>query len=178
VRQNLQEYAEEKGFHSQTIERWLRLSEADQQALFELAQLLKLGENHFRDFLDWLEEISLRDGVTPAAIVKGEVFSRLLSDPRLGRSDRLKSAKEELRRLRFPRLSRIEKEIEEKIRELKLKPHIRVTIPPGLEGGTLTVRIEAASCEELKRSVAELADALEKKEMEEIFLFLRGEAEG
>jgi hypothetical protein len=53
-----------------------------------------------------------------------------------------------------------------------------MTVPPSLEGGSLAVQIKAASHEELKHSVQELAGALEKKEMEEIFLFLRGEAEG
>ncbi len=136
-----------------------------------------MGENHFRDFLDWLEEIALRDGVSLCEILKMESFVRILSDPRLGRSDRLKRVKEELRRLRFPRLSQIEEEIQRKIRALKLGPQIQMTVPSGLEGGVLTVHVKAASYEELKRSVKELAVALEKKEMEEIFLFLRGEAE-
>ena len=125
-----------------------------------------------------MEEIALRDGVGLCEVLKGELFVNTLSDPRLGRNDKLKRVKEELRRLRFPRLSRIEDEIQRKIRKLKLGPRIRMTVPPSLEGGALAVQIKAASHEELKHSVQELAGALEKKEMEEIFLFLRGEAEG
>jgi hypothetical protein len=176
--QTIQDYGKERGFHDQTLGRWLRLSPSDRDALLELAQRLRIGENHFRDLLDWLEEIALRDGVGLCEVLKGELFVNTLSDPRLGRNDKLKRVKEELRRLRFPRLSRIEDEIQGKIRKLKLGPRIRMTVPPSLEGGALAVQIKAASHEELKHSVQELAGALEKKEMEEIFLFLRGEAEG
>jgi hypothetical protein len=174
--QTILDYAREKGLHKRTLERWLQLSDADQQALFELAQTLKLGENHFRDFLDWLEEIALRDGVGLCEVLKGESFVNTLSDPRLGRNDKLKRVKEELRRLRFPRLSRIEDEIQRKIRKLKLGPRIRMTVPPSLEGGVLTVQVRATSYEELKRSVVELGQALESESVNEIFALLRGEA--
>src|SRR5574341_1354013 len=113
-------YAKEKGFRQQTLERWLGLSEPDREALLELARGLKLGESHFRDFLDWLEEIALRDGKNFREILQGEPVARIMSAPRLGRSDKLKRAKEEVRRLRFPRLAHIQDEIQKRIRELKL----------------------------------------------------------
>jgi hypothetical protein len=141
-----------------------------------LAQELKTGENHFRDFLDWLEEISLRDRATISAILRLESIAQISSDPRLGRSDKLKRIKEELRRLRFPRLSRVEEEIQKRIREMKLRSEIRVTVPPGLEGGGLTVQLKARRYEDLEAWVKEISEALKKKEMKEIFTFL-GEGE-
>lgn len=133
-----------------------------------------MGENHFRDFLEWLEEISLRDGLRPSDVVRGESFLRISSDPRLGRNDKLKRIKEELRRLRFPRLSQLEAEIRKRIRALGLKPGIQVIIPPALEGGSLTVQVRAASREELKRLAEEFARALESETMKEIFALLGG----
>lgn len=135
-----------------------------------------MGENHFRDFLDWLEEISLRDGVSLCEILKGDSLLRISSDPRLSRNDKLKHMKEELRRLRFPRLSQIEGEIQKRIREIKLRAQIQISLPPGLEGGVLTVQVRATSYEELKRSVVELGQALERETMKDIFDLLRGEA--
>lgn len=170
-------YGKERGFHEQTLGRWLRLSPGDRDALLELAQGLRIGENHFRDLLDWLEEIALRDGVSLGEVLKRETFSRLLSDPRLGRSDKLKCVKEELRRLRFPRLSEIEKGIERKIRGLKLKPQIQMSVLPGLEGGALTVQIRATGYDEFRRLVKELGETLEKNSMREIFVLLSGKGE-
>ena len=140
-----------------------------------MVQELKMGENHFRDILDWAEEISLRDGVSPCGVLRRESIARISSDPRLGRSDKLKRIKEEVRRLRFPRLSRMEKEIQKRIRGMKLRPEIRMTIPPGLEGGSLTVQLKATRYEDLKAWVGELSESLDREEMKEIFIFLRGE---
>lgn len=168
------EYGKGKGFHQQTLDRWLKWDEGGREALFDLAVALKLGENHLRDFMDWLEEISLRDGVTIPEILSGEPILRISSDPRLGRSDKLKRIKDQVRRLRFPRLSQIQDEIEEKIQALKLHPQIEVSVPPGLEGDTLRVGIEASSHEELKLLVGKLAEAVEKRTVGEIFDLLMG----
>ena len=121
IDQQIQTYCQSKGFHSQTQERWLALSEADRESLALLAQELKPGENHFKEILDWVEEVALRDGAGLAALIR-ERLSRIASDPRLGRNDKLKRVKEELWRLRFPRLAHIETEIHGRIREMKLGP--------------------------------------------------------
>ncbi|MBI4487538.1 MAG: hypothetical protein HY694_00510 [Deltaproteobacteria bacterium] len=173
--QTILAYGREKGFHQQTLERWLKLAEPDQEALLGLAQDLRIGENHLRDLLDWLEEIAVRDGVSLCKVLGGESLSRISTDPRLSRNDKLKRIKEELRRLRFPRLTQIEGEIQKRIRDMKLKPQIQISVPSGLEGGVLTVQVRATSYEELKRSVTELGQALESESVKEIFALLRGE---
>jgi hypothetical protein len=140
-----------------------------------MVEALKVGENHFKDLLDWLEEISLRDGMAVAEILKRDEVARIASDPRLGRNDKLKRLKEELHRLRFPRLARIEEEINRRLRDMKLKPPRLLTVPAGLEGGAVTVQMKASSHEELKRLAAELARVVDEKDMQEIFALLRGE---
>lgn len=140
----------------------------------DLALELQIGENHLRDFQDWLEEISLRDGISLCEILQRESVSRISSDPRLGRNDKVKKIKEEVRRLRFPRLAHIEREIRQRIRELKLGPKMQITFPPDLEGGELTVQMKAGSHAELKRLVGELEEAVEKKALKEIFALLAG----
>ena len=172
------DYARAQGFHEQTVRRLASLAEKDQQILMDMVIALKIGQNHIRDLLDWLDEIVLRDGGSVATILARAPFSEILTDPRLGRNDKLKRVKEELRRLRFPRLSQIEREITSRIRALKLGPQIQVASPPGLEGGYLTVQLKAASREELKALVAGLAQAVEKPEIDEIFELLGGRKPG
>ena len=173
--QQILAYSKTRGFHHNTVERWLGLSGPDREALMTLAQGLDVGQNHLRDLLEWLEEIQLRDGVSFAEILSREELSRIMSDPRLGRNDKLKRLKDELRRLRFPRMARIEKEIHQRIREMKLKPQINVTVPPGLEGGVVTLTVKASSHDELKRLFGEVAQVVEGEGMKEVFLLLRGE---
>jgi hypothetical protein len=175
VDQQIQTYCQLKGFHPQTRERWLGFSEADREALLGLAQELKAGENHFKDFLDWFEEIALRDGVSVAQILSREEFARVTSDPRLGRNDKLKRLKDELWRLRFPRLARIGEEIHRRILEMKLDPRLQLIVPNGLEGGSVTIKIQATSFDELKRLAAAAARAAEGGAMKEIFALLQEE---
>jgi hypothetical protein len=177
MEQEIQAYCRGKGFHPQTEARWLGLKDSDRSALFALIQQVKAGENHLKDLLDWLEEISLRDGIGIAAQVKN--LSAIVDDPRLGRNDKLKRLKDELRRLRFPRLARLEDDIERRIRELKLAPGISLRVPQGLEGGSVAITIQAGSRDEIRRLADETVVAIESEPMKEIFTLLHGDtAEG
>ena len=172
--QEIREYSTAKGFHPQTLERWLSWQADDAGALAGLAFALKISENHLRDLMDWLEEISLRDRQSIHAILTSKAIDDSATDPRLGRADRLKRIKEQIRRLRFPRLAEAEDTIRAKIQELKLHPEIRVSVPPGLEGGQLRVEFAAASHAELKQLATKLTEAMDKASMPEIFNLLAG----
>ena len=140
-----------------------------------LVLALKVSENHLRDLMDWLEEISLRDGQSIHAILTSKAIDDSATDPRLGRADRLKRIKEQIRRLRFPRLAETEDSIRAKIQELKLHPEIRMTVPPGLEGGQLRVEFSAANHAELKQLARKFTEATDKTSMPEIFDLLAGQ---
>lgn len=170
----IRDYAQGKSFHPQTLERWLSWAEADRYALAEIAFALKMSENHLRDAMDWLEEIALRDQSTIQDVLASKAITEIHTDPRLGRADKVKRIKDQLRRLRFPRLAETEDAIHKKIHALKLYPEIRMSVSPGLEGGRLQVEICAASQEELRRASKKLSDASENELTAEIFALLSG----
>jgi hypothetical protein len=124
--------------------------------------------------MDWLEEIALRDQVKIDQILATEVISDVSTDPRLGRADKVKRIKECLRRLRFPRLAQTEDEIRNRIKSLKLHPEIRVSVPPGLEGGRLHVEFTATSATELLTIAGKLRAAAATSLAPEIFDLLAG----
>lgn len=150
-------------------------SEKDKAALSGLADLLKPSENHLRDMMDWLEEIALRDRVEISAILSAKTIEDFKTDPRLGRADRLKQVKEQIRRLRYPRLAATEDEIRKRIQSLKLHPEIRLSVPAGLEGGRLQVEFAATSAAELRELVKKLDKAAAAPEATEIFALLAGQ---
>jgi hypothetical protein len=174
--QTIQEYALSKGIHPQIKERWLRWKQNDGAALLEVALTLKAGENHLRDLMDWLEEIALRDGIAIGEILQSKTISDLRTDPRLGRADRLKRVKNQIRRIRFPRLSQIEDSIQSKIRQLKLPPAVRLAVPAGLEGGDLQIEFSAGSPGEFKSILRQLGAAAESESLAEIYVLLNGAA--
>src|SRR5918994_1389359 len=156
--ERIREYASDKGLHPKTLTRWLEWEPPDRDALFDFAMALKVGENHLRDLMDWLEEIALRDQSNVYEILRQKTIADIQSDPRLGRADKLKRIKEQIRRLRLPRLTEMEDSIRTRIQELKLPPAVRVAAPPGLEGGYLHVEFAASSTEELEKITARLSE--------------------
>ena len=124
--------------------------------------------------MDWLEEIALRDQSEIQALLGGKVIKEIESNPRLGRADKLKRIKEQIRRARFPRLTQAEDSIRARIQDLKLHPDIKVTVPPGLEGGSLRVEFSATNREQLKNQVAKLAEAANSDALGEVFGLLAG----
>lgn len=170
----IRQYAENKGFHPQTLVRWLGWGPAARSALFRLAVDLKVGENHLRDLMDWLEEIALRERLMIDEILASKPIVDCASDPRLGRADKLKRIKEAIRRRRFPRLAQTEDAIRTRIHELKLHPEIRLSVPLGLEGGRLQAELSASSHDEFKRLVTKLGEAVTDNRVQEIFAFLAG----
>ncbi|MGH7793848.1 MAG: hypothetical protein ACREQ2_02940 [Candidatus Binatia bacterium] len=171
----IRDYAQAKGFHRQTLERWLGWAAADRDALKEIAVGLKISENHVREMMDWLEEISSRDqSKIHDILAKQEIFS-IKTNPRLGRADKLKRIKEQLRRWRLPRLAGIEDAIRHNIQALKLPAEIRLSVPPGLEGGRLQAEISAGSLAEFQQLASRLSDAAATNWVAEIFQRLSGE---
>src|SRR5258707_13030906 len=124
---DIRAYAQERGFHRQTLERWLGWEPKDRAALQDLAISLKASENHLRDMMDWLEEIGLRDHVGIGDILAAKNIEELKTDPRFGRAERLKKGKEQLRRLRIPRLCATEGKNRQGVKSLKLHPQIGLT---------------------------------------------------
>ena len=152
----------------------MRWGQSDREALCQLAVRLKIGENHLRDLMDWLEEIALRDQSEIQSLLGGKVIKEIESDPRLGRADKLKRIKEQIRRARFPRLTQAEDSIRARIQDLKLHPDIKVTVPPGLEGGSLQVEFSASNPKQLKNQIARLAEAASSDSLAEVFGILAG----
>ena len=148
---------------------------ADREALATLALSHKISENHLREMMDWLEEISLRDGKSIQDILAEKAIHDASTDPRLGRADRLKRIKEQLRRRRYPRLAQTEDLIRTHINALKLHPEIHLSVMPGLEGG-LKIEFEPANIADLRAAVAKLSKAMSLRPVAAIFELLSGDS--
>ena len=98
----------------------------------------------------------------------------IATHPRLGRADKLKRIKEQLRRWRFPRLAAMEDSLAEHIRALRLPPGIRLSAPAGLEGGWLKAEFQAATPVELRKLSEALSEAAASKPMLQVFATLAG----
>lgn len=161
-------YAQEKHLSPHTLARWQTWTAEDQAALLTLARELQLNDNHLRDFLDWLEEIVLRDRCTVGAVLAGPEIQRQLR-AKTARSEKLKAVKESLRKVRYPRLSRLEEDLRTAIKALDLGGRVRVSFPPALEGDEVTVTITARNAKELGDGLTRLRQRLEEGGFQKLF---------
>ena len=151
-----------------TLTRWQAWAEADQQALLTLAQELQLGENQLRDFLDWLEDIVARDGGTIAEVLQQPQIQRPLSAQQ-SRNDKLKAVKDALRKLRYPRLSRLEDELKAGVKALGLGRQVRISFPPAFEGDEVTVEIKARNVKALNDILTHLQQRIDDGSLQHLF---------
>jgi hypothetical protein len=171
ITEQISTYAQLKRLSPQTLARWRAWTEADQAAFWELVQELQLGENHLRDFLDWCEEIVLRDGGTVVSLLSKPEL-RQPFEAKLGRNDKLKLVKDALRKIRYPRLSRVEENLRAAVKALDLGGRVQISFPPSLEGDDITVVIKARSVKELSESVERLLRRLDEGAMQRVFELL------
>ena len=164
-------YAQEKRLSAQTLQRWQSWSEEDQAALMTVAKELHLNDNQLRDFLDWLEEIVARDGMTVRVILDRTEVQRPL-EARLSRNDKLKAVKEALRKIRYPRLSQLEEDLRVAIKALDLGNRVRVSFPPALEGNEITLEIKAPNVQEIRDSLTQLQQKLDDGSLQRVFELL------
>ena len=161
-------YAEQKRLSAQTLTRWQAWDETDQHALLRLAQELQLGENHLRDFVDWLEEIVLRDGGSIAAVLNTGEIQRPLSTKQ-SRNDKLKVAKEALRKLRYPRIARLEEELKAGVKALDLGRQVCISFPPAFEGDKVTFEIKVRNVKDLADSLSHLQQRIDDESLQHLF---------
>jgi hypothetical protein len=161
-------YAQEKHLSVQTVQRWQSWPEQDQAALLAVAKELQLGENHLRDFLDWLEEIIGRDGGTVKDLLARPDLQQLL-EAKLSRNDKLNVVKERLRKIRYPRLSKLEDDLRVTIKALDLGNRVRISFPPALEGDEITFAIKARNVKELDESLVRLQQKLADGSLQRVF---------
>lgn len=169
--EHLATYAQQKHLNPQTLGRWQAWTEPDHKALWEFVQELQLGENHLHDFLDWCEEIALRDGRTIADLLSKPELRHPL-DAKLGRNDKLKAVKDALRKLRYPRLSRLEEDLRAAVKALDLGRQVQVSFPPSLEGDDITIEIKARNVKELSDNLARLGQRVDDGMMQRLFELL------
>lgn len=161
-------YAQDKRLSPQTLARWKAWGEEDQAALFVVARELHLGENHLRDFLDWLEEITTRDGgAVRELLTRAEIRQPLQST--VSRNDKLKAVKAALRRIRYPRLSRLEDDLRAAVKALDLGNGIQVSFPPTLEGEEITVELKARNLQELTDKLCRVQRRVEDGAWQRLF---------
>ena len=158
----------EKNLPIQVSSLFLRFSAEDQEALLNFLHMVPSGVNRIKEMLPYLLEIREREGISVAEFLREPELARCLDEKSGPAPQRSEKAREYIVRRRFPQLSRLKEEVNQKIRALDLPPPVSLVFPPGGEGGKLRASIEFPSKKELEQEIAVLQKLLVSSELDDL----------
>lgn len=159
--------------HGCSLANALRISDwsiEDQMAFVPLLERLHLGENLLKEFLELIDEICLRDGISPAEFLQEGQAVGIIQDDLRDRPWRTNSLRSYIRKRRYPNLASMEAAFHSVRADLRLPRTISVQPSPFFESKELTVSFRAKNPEEMKSLCGRLWEACQSaQEVQRLF---------
>ena len=124
--------------------------------LVALFQDLKLSLSRQREFLKLSREISARDGISYSDLIDGVVSRLDQMDDALGSAELSRWLRAEMKRRRYPHITRAESEFQRRVHQLQLGQGIKLIPPKDFEGTTYRFEVGFDSADSLLRRVNRL----------------------
>lgn len=147
----------------------VEMEERVRQALFHWISVLKLNLNQQMKFIEYIEDIRMRDGVTAPEMFSDEVFLKVLENPRLNNPQKSKAMLETLRVRRFPRLAQAQQAIETAVSTVSMPPGASIHYDPYLEDPYYHLEIKFKHGKELRNAIDKLHPSRELEAIPELW---------
>jgi ParB family transcriptional regulator, chromosome partitioning protein len=134
----------------------VEMEEGVRQTLFHWISALKLNLNQQMKFIEYIEDIRIRDGVTAPEIFSDEAFLKVLENPRLNTPQKAKAVLEALRVKRLPRLAQAQQAIESAVSTISMPPGTSIHYDPYLEDPYYRLEIKFKHGKELRNAIDKL----------------------
>ncbi|MDR3038641.1 MAG: ParB/RepB/Spo0J family partition protein [Candidatus Adiutrix sp.] len=133
---------------------------ADREAALDLFEALNPSLSKKRAWLDWLEDLARRDGLTPAQILAApDIRAALAEADRRGRPAAEAEARSLLFRRRHPLLAALKQKRADRIKALNLPPSVRLETDPNFEDLSFSLTLTFEGLADF-RALADLARGL------------------
>jgi len=154
-----------------TIEQCQMLSEltpGNQVPILEVLLLkYNLNNNESRQLIQIIEEISLRDSISVNEVIS--IAENAVDNNKKGKNE----LRQELRRIRYPDLIRVEEKYKAAVNNLKLPKQVSSYINQFFEGNDLEFRIKISSTQELCHILGVIDDLVKSGEIEDILSLIK-----
>lgn len=164
----VKEYVLKEEVSRSNIRRFLTMTSEDRMAVLSMIIPLRLGENHLREILTLLEEISRRDQLTLRDIMGRQEIQAVLSRPELTPSQKTERVKKVLMGLRYPRMRRLEEGFEKTRKQLSLPSKVSLGHPPYFEGKGMRIEFEFETLEEYRSMLSSLSRLADQEKFQEM----------
>ncbi|MBW2180932.1 MAG: ParB N-terminal domain-containing protein [Deltaproteobacteria bacterium] len=147
----------------------LEMLEKDEGSAFAvLYEKLKLSLNKQREILTHIKEIAIIDNISIINLLTKSHLREITDDKELDRSQKINKIRLYLKQRRFPEITRAEKELEIKIKNLKLGRDMKLIPPKDFEGRGYRLNLYFESLEKLKNHKLKLDKIIQNPSLEGI----------
>jgi hypothetical protein len=126
------------------------LSEEDALRVFDLLANLKMSQNKQKEIITTLKEIAVIEDLDIASVFQQLGIEEILERTDVNRNEKGTTIRKELKKRRFPNLTKAEKRFKKAVQDLKLDDAMHITPPPYFEGKSYVLRMDFKSVEDLE----------------------------
>ncbi|MEW6669632.1 MAG: ParB/Srx family N-terminal domain-containing protein [Thermodesulfobacteriota bacterium] len=141
----------------QTIRLLLDMDQDTREVVSDWLLKMRFSINYQREVIDYITDISHRDGLSVRQVLSDEGLMTLLHGETRNQPQRIKAVLDVLRQRRFPTLARAERTFRDRISGLGLPPDAGITHPPGFESGGYRLEVRFSDGEALRETLLEIA---------------------
>lgn len=149
----------------------LEMLEKDEGSAFAvLFDNLKLSLNKQREIITHIKEIAIIENISIINLLTKSHLREIADNKDLDRSQKITKIRIYLKQRRFPEITRVEKELEIKIKKLKLGSNIKLIPPKNIDASTYSLNLRFANIEQLRENKTTLEKILQNPILKDIFV--------
>jgi len=135
--------------------------------------VLRPGVNKWRDLLEWVDEISIRDGISPSNIFKLPELKSILNQNDLAPNVRYDRIRKIFHSKRYPVLSDLRVRLARSIDALKLDDKTKVLVQDSFESDEIKIEMNFRTKEEFVNQLEKLVRAADSEALEELICIFK-----
>jgi hypothetical protein len=139
-----------------TVKALFECDDASRRVLFENLSILRFNFNQQIKFIDYVNDIAIRDGVSIPEVLSEESFAKILENRQWNNPQKAKAVLEILKIRRYPRLARAQHAIQRKISTLSLPSGAAIHYDPYLEAPNYRLEICFKNGKDLRKLIDQL----------------------
>jgi len=149
----------------------LEMLEKDEGAAFAIFfDNLKLSLNKQREIITHIKEIAIIENISIINLLTKSHLREITDDKDLDRSQKINKIRLYLKQRRFPEITKAEKELEIKIKKLKLGSNMKLISPKNFEASTYSINLQFASIEQLQENKIALEKIIKNPILKDILV--------
>ena len=149
----------------------LEMLEKDEGSAFAiLFERLKVSLNKQREIITHIKEIAIIENISIINLLTKSHLREIADDKDLDRNRKINKIRLYLKQRRFPEITRAEKELEIKIKKLKLGRNMKLIPPKNFEASTYSLHLQFASMEQLQENKTALEKIIKNPILKDILL--------